>query len=58
MVRPFDCPPAALTLTRVTAPVIRFFTKPSVTPLVSPATRLVASEVKLIRVPSGDQTGL
>ena len=54
---PFAWFPAASVETRTTAPVAIVFTKMSATPLVSPATRLVARLEKATRVPSGEKTG-
>ena len=50
--RPFACPPAALTLTRSVVPVWRSWANTSTSPLVSPVTRLVAKEEKATWRPS------
>ena len=53
-VSPFPCVPSAAVETRAMAPVVRYLTKTSARPLVSPATRLLAVLVKATKLPSRD----
>ncbi|GJD74274.1 hypothetical protein CFIICLFH_2508 [Methylobacterium goesingense] len=55
---PLTCAPALSVETRVVVPVVRFLTKTSVKPFVSPATRLVAPLWKATRVPSAEIEGV
>src|SRR5207237_7010869 len=54
---PLPSIPAESTDTRAVCPVVRSRTKMSLTPLVSPGTRLVASEAKATNWPSAEIEG-